>query len=514
MIWKAGCHLFCYPPCCKRFATFRGNTNHLVVTRISSNAHQAHLYTCISESSLYSLITLLLAFFLDSCPAADVWIFLGHKFNDQKANILRTLLTFCSIIPVQWHLYWLRDKQVKQLQELGKRKELERFSLEQDKKSMQASLHDDKIKSILMNIVKASASSYYTAWKGLYFKSRGRLAQIGNTLQSLAGRRMRQRINTSWQGWWEQTLQHRKSKKVARLVAHNLFTRCLLQWVEDVKMTKVARIVMLVGQKEEGQSDRRRRRAWHEWVLYARHIAKLRKAINMITGNREEKTLGDFLNNWRATAAASILSKAGFGSKAKDKSRPGIRRTGSQGLTGSQAPKIGRTTSPTFGRSSRDVFAPKVGRTISPTFSRTSSFESIHEDNNGDRSDQEDSFKKLSLMPSTSSHSSLQPSSPDGSVKRYASTRNVLGGSAKDVFAENSQGSISSVASPASAFCRAPSNASNASHSSLRSPLRSPLVRRPSAYSASEEQQAFSEDLISSEAFLSTLFRKGSVQAI
>jgi hypothetical protein len=447
-----------------------------------------------------------------------VSICLGHKFNDQKANIHCTLLTFYAIIPAQWHLSWLRDKQVKQLQEFGKKKELERLSLEQETKSMQASNYDNKIKSILLNVVKASFSSYFTAWKGLYVKSRGRLAQIDRTLKSLAGRRMRQRINTSWQGWWGQTLQHRKTKKVARLVAHNLFTRCLLQWVEDIKMTKVSKILMLVGQKEEGQVERTRRRAWQEWVLYARHHAKMRKAMNLITGDREEKTLADFLNNWRATAAASILGKAGFGSKAKDKLRPGIRRTGSQGLTGSQAPKIGRTTSPTFGQSSRDVFAERqvVGRTTPPLmgrgvqrtsslgFSRTSSFASIQEDNNDDGPDKEDSFKKVSHMPSTSSHSSLQASSPIGSVRRTGSTKDILGGSAKDVLAQNSQGSITSVASSANAFRRLPSNAS-----------RSPLVRRPSAHSgSSEEQQAFSADLISSEAFLSTLLRKGSVQRI
>ena len=145
-----------------------------------------------------------------------------------------------------------------------------------------------------------------------------------------------------------------------------------------------------------------------------------------------------------------------------------------------------------------------VQRTSSLGFSRTSSFASIHEDNNDDRPDQEDSFKKVSHMPSTSSHSSLQASSPIGSVRRTGSTKDILGGSAKDVSAQNSQGSITSVASSANAFRRLPSNAS-----------RSPLVRRPSAHSgSSEEQQAFSADLISSEAFLSTLLRKGSVQRI
>ena len=74
-----------------------------------------------------------------------------------------------------------------------------------------------------------------------------------------------------------------------------------------------------------------------------------------------------------------------------------------------------------------------VQRTSSLGFSRTSSFASIHEDNNDDRPDQEDSFKKVSHMPSTSSHSSLQASSPIGSVRRTGSTKDVLfDGSAKD----------------------------------------------------------------------------------
>ena len=74
-----------------------------------------------------------------------------------------------------------------------------------------------------------------------------------------------------------------------------------------------------------------------------------------------------------------------------------------------------------------------VQRTSSLGFSRTSSFESIHEDNNDDRPDQEDSFKKVSHMPSTSSHSSLLASSPVGSVRRTGSTKDVLfDGSAKD----------------------------------------------------------------------------------
>ena len=131
---------------------------------------------------------------------------------------------------------------------------------------------------------------------------------------------------------------------------------------------------------------------------------------------------------------------------------------------------MGRTTSPLMARG--------VQRTSSLGFSRTSSFESIHEDNNDDRPDQEDSFKKVSHMPSTSSHSSLLASSPVGSVRRTGSTKDVLfDGSAKDVSAQNSQGSITSVASSANAFRRPPSNAS-----------RSPLVRRPSAHSGSSEE--------------------------
>ena len=393
---------------------------------------------------------------------------------------------------------------MERLQEFGKRKELERLALEQEKKSIQASAHDKKIASLLVTVVKTSISSFYKVWKDLSVKNKGRRLQIDRTLKGLAGRRMRLRMNTSWQGWWEQTLQRRRARKVLGLVTHHLFMRCHLRWVQDVKMMKMAKLFKLVGEKEEGQLDRLKTRSWQAWKLHARHQATLRRAMNLITGSRVGKTLADYLNTWRSAAAASVLSKAGFGAKAKDKSAirrtgsgagaPGLRRTGSSealgpGRNGSGGIRRSGSFSRLDSSASAATRAP-VGRTMSPGLSSTASFASIHEDSNsaspgGDQP--ESAFHGLSRTGSAASQASQQAYSPLG-LRR-------------NVNAQTSQDSVSSVASSASAFHRAQS-----------------LRRQPSEQSAGshlgEKDQAVAHEAISSEAFLSTLLRKGSVQRI
>lgn len=428
-----------------------------------------------------------------------------------------------------------RTKQLERLQAYAKKQELEKHSL-------QKSAHDDKLSFVFSKMAKMSVSSFYKVWKDEAVKNRGRRLQIKRTLVSLMRRLRRLQVNGAWQGWWEQMLLGRKVDKVHALLRNHVFDWCISAWQTNGKMHKIGRSLMSAGKMQEGRNEDLQKVIWREWRQFTGYQGRLRKAMQLLVGDREGKSMNDFFRNWRALSACSLLKKAGFGARSKEKDKKGkhtgLARTASSSNSQSA---LGRKLSLDSGRA-------HVGRTTSPGISRTASFTSIIESDDDDeysatklaRAQPDSRLGGRSFLRTPSNESKKSNASSAGNrsplrgLARTASYASSVAsqdslasgtresrrtGRAAYIAAQNSQDSVSD---NSSLPCSPPTfgrTASSRSRGSVVSPTRSPLAGAARAASslagpATEQEKSVAREGISSEAFLSTLLKKGGVYEI
>ena len=403
--------------------------------------------------------------------------------------------TFCSC----------RKDKTERLQAYAKTKELEKSSLEKQ-------INDNKMAQIFVKVAQMSLSSYIRVWSNLAVKNRGRQLQIIHTVAVLWRRKTRTRESAAFRGWYAQMLQARKVDKVRSVIRKHTYDQFFGTWCYTLKMRKVASMLYKAGQMEEGKKKDLLKASLRDFKSYVRYQSRLRKAMNILRGGYEGRTILEFLLNWRSISAANLLKKAGFGSKAMDKTRPGsIRRTGSTdsshgairrtGSSDSSRPSIQRTGSNRSAKS-ESKGQSRVGRTGSPGpgISRVGSFASIVEsdDDEGDPLPHcaspggEPAFSRLG---SAASHASA------------ASAKSVASSSGRTPSSGNLRRGLTAISKESSSESRS-------SAASL-----SPLVRNRSmragrldpVHQLSGEGSAVAQQAVVQEAFLSTLLRGGGV---
>jgi hypothetical protein len=260
---------------------------------------------------------------------------MGHAYSRQR--MARLTLVLISVL--------YRKEQTERLQKYAKSKELERGSLEKQ-------VTDNKMAHIFAKVAQMSLSSYVRVWSHLAVKNRGRRLQVLHTLTVLSRRKDRSWLSVAFKGWGAHVLEARKVEKVRSVISMHICTRFFGMWCYNFKMHRVAKTLYQAGRMEDGKKEYLLRRSWRAWVLQMRYLQRLRKAIKLLQGGYEGRTIKEFLLNWRAISAANLLKKAGFGAKSKAKPArqgPGIQRTGSASSlwqrTGSSGPQIQRTGS-------------------------------------------------------------------------------------------------------------------------------------------------------------------------
>lgn len=409
-------------------------------------------------------------------------------------------------------------------------------------------------------IVKMSLSSFYQVWKDQGVKNRGRLLQIKRILIALARRRSRLQTNAGWHGWWEQTLLRRKACKVRQVVVLGVLRSCLAAWLNNSKVQMVGRSLIKAAIIQERGYQDLVKATWRAWVQYGRDQGRMRKTEQYLLNKSQGRTMKDFIHNWRSVAASSLLKRAGFGSKSKDNKKVQLpqRTTSADSFQSGQETQksafaVHQGFSRTLSSSSQHAGRGSVGRTRSPGISRTASCASIVEsDDDSDHSlsrplHAEGSSRALRRTLSTDSKQSNA-----SSASMRSTMASIRGGTRSNIdTGQLSQDSISS-ASGASSGLRSPKGAASArtssstsrdSASSPRSPRPkgtsfarrastasrdsgvstrlSPLAashareRRGSLFApATEYEKSVAREGASTEAFLSTLLRAASVNAV
>lgn len=370
-------------------------------------------------------------------------------------------------------------------------------------------------------------------------KHRGRRLQTMHTLTVLARRKARMQEQSAFRGWCDQLLQARKVDKVRSVIRKHTYDRILGRWCYNLKMSKIASMLYQAGRMEEGKKEDLLRACCRGWKSNVRYLRRLRKAMRILQSGHEGRTLREFLLDWRAISAANLLQKAGFGSKSKDKRRPGsIRRTGSSDTLAQRGGGIRRTgssdalvqrgagiqrtgslgssrPSPRAGSSkaaltgsSESSGQPRVGRTGSPGMSRVASFESICESD-------DDENNAYGGPPQNPLHYSS--GSPEPAFGRLGST--VSNASAASGRSASSFGRTSSSLTAGGNFRRGLKASSKELSSGSRisgSPL-SPMPAGGQQACAGRgnveqhgEEVTVAQQAVDQEAFLSTLLRGGS----
>ena len=409
-------------------------------------------------------------------------------------------------------------------------------------------------------MVKMSLSSFYQVWKDLGVKNRGRLLQIQRTLISLARRRSRLQTNAGWHGWWEQTLLRRKACKVRQVVVLGVLRLCLAAWLNNTKVQMFGRSLIKAAIFQERGHQELVKATWRTWAQYGRDRGRMRKTVQYLVNKSEGRTMNDFIDNWRSSAASSLLKRAGFGSKSKDKKKVQLpqRTTSAESFqsghrTKTSAFAVHQGFSRTLSSSSQHAGRGSVGRTRSPGISRTASFASIVEsDDASDHSlsrplhaeGSSTAFRRtLSTDSKQSNASSASMRSPMASF-RGGTTSNIDTGQLSQDSISSASGASSGLRSPqGAASARTSSSTSRDTKSSPRSPrpkgtsfarrastasrdsqVSTPLLplaashareRRGSLFApATEYEKSVAREGASTEAFLSTLLRAASVSAV
>jgi hypothetical protein len=214
-------------------------------------------------------------------------------------------------------------------------------------------MHDQKMLAVLKNLVGACLSAVFVSWKVETAKRRVRHAQIDRAILSHVSIGNRQNLKRILQGWWQRTRlgldEGRKIHKIRKLIHYHVFNECLKMWWEHVLLSRVGRVIMMIGRMQESKHEDLVIACYREWVRFTLKSRRLRAAVEMFTGNRAEIKLRDYSLHWRAVAAASTLQKAGFGTSlaksVKAKQIKSIQRADSfMGLQRTESFKSAQTT--------------------------------------------------------------------------------------------------------------------------------------------------------------------------
>ena len=166
-------------------------------------------------------------------------------------------------------MFWFtpisREQALERLQAYAKKQELEKYSI-------QKMAHEEKKMNVFAKFLKMSLRTFLTVWKVLAVKNRARRQQIFRTFAVLSGRQMRAKLDTSWQGWWEEILLSRRMKKIAFMMRRHVFLDCVSTWASNVKVQKIGRILMKLGNQK---NDHLARSAWRCWKDFFKKIISI-----------------------------------------------------------------------------------------------------------------------------------------------------------------------------------------------------------------------------------------------
>ena len=137
-----------------------------------------------------------------------------------------------------------RTKQLERLQEMAKREH-------HDNQVLKRSMHDQKMLAVLKNLVGACLSAVFVSWKVETAKRRVRHSQIDHAILSHVSIGNRQNLRRILQGWWQRTRlgldEGRKVHKIRKLIHYHVFNECLKMWWEHVLLSRVGRVMMMIG---------------------------------------------------------------------------------------------------------------------------------------------------------------------------------------------------------------------------------------------------------------------------
>jgi hypothetical protein len=143
-----------------------------------------------------------------------------------------------------------RTKQLERLQEMAKREQY-------DNQVLKRSMHDQKMLAVLKNLVGACLSAVFVSWKVETAKRRVRHAQIDRAILSHVSIGNRQNLKRILQGWWQRTRlgldEGRQIHKIRKLIHYHVFNECLKMWWEHVLLSRVGRVMMMIGRMQESK---------------------------------------------------------------------------------------------------------------------------------------------------------------------------------------------------------------------------------------------------------------------
>ena len=194
-----------------------------------------------------------------------------------------------------------------------------------DNQVLKRSMHDQKMLAVLKNLVGACLSAVFVSWKVETAKRRVRHSQIDRAILSHVSIGNSQNLKRILQGWWQRTRlgldEGRKIHKIRKLIHYHVFNECLKMWWEHVLLSRVGRVMMMIGCMQESKHEDLVIACYREWVRFTLKSRRLRAAVEIFTGNRAEIKLRDYSLHWWAVAVASTLQKAGFGFRKSAKAK-------------------------------------------------------------------------------------------------------------------------------------------------------------------------------------------------